>query len=92
MSDKNDPYKGYERKDILGEKAHFIAATEPTNIQWENRHIKGINYTSRIIAAVLMVLMILSLSFGAIFTFKKISIENADQYPPVDMENLQKIF
>lgn len=84
MTDKNDPYQGFERKDILGERAHFIAATEPTNIQWENRHIKGINYYRRITAAVLMVIMILALSFGAIVGFKIYSIRASDKYPPVD--------
>jgi len=75
MADKNDPYTGFEKKDVLGEKPHFIAATEPTNIQWENRHIKGINYYRRIISAVLCVLLILSLSFGAIVAFKQFSIK-----------------
>jgi hypothetical protein len=71
LKDRHDPYKGFKRENILGEKAHFIAATEPTNIQWENRHIKGVNYGSRVLAAILIVILLLALSFGAIVAFKQ---------------------
>jgi hypothetical protein len=74
-SDPNDCMEKFEREPILGEKVVFIAATEPTNIQWENRHIKGINYMGRIFAAILVVLFVLAISFVTIVTFKVQSIE-----------------
>jgi hypothetical protein len=76
----------------LGERAHFIAATEPTNIQWENRHIKGINYKGRVLAAILIVLFLLAISFFTIVSFKKSSIKSSKMFPEVDMHVIQDIF
>ena len=90
--DRKDPYKGFPKEKILGEKAHFIAATEPTNIQWENRHIKGVNYAGRVTAAVLIVLMMLSLSFGAIVAFKQTAIESEKIFGQVNATAVAEIF
>lgn len=92
LKDRHDPYKGFKRETILGERAHFIAATEPTNIQWENRHIKGINYKGRVLAAILIVLFLLAISFFTIVSFKKSSIKSSKMFPEVDMHVIQDIF
>jgi len=74
-ADPNDPMETFKREEILGEKVEFISATEPTNIQWENRHIKGINYAGRLFAAILVVLFVLAISFVTIVAFKVQSIK-----------------
>jgi len=92
LRDRYNPYKGFTKEKILGEPAHFIAATEPTNIQWENRHIKGINYGGRVAAACLIVLMMLTLSFIAIVSFKKTAIDAEKIFGHVNATMVEEIF
>jgi len=61
---------GFEYVNLLGIQPKFIASTEPTNIIWENRHIKGINYGARIIGALLITFFMLTISFTVIIAFK----------------------
>ena len=90
--DPNDPYIDFEREKILGDTTYFISATEPTNIQWENRHIKGVNYFGRLTAAILIVLLLLALSFTAIVVFKRQSIKSQEKFGEVDCDAVQGIF
>jgi hypothetical protein len=55
---------------ILGEDPKFIAATEPTNIIWEHRHIKGFNKCARVVTATLITFAMLLTSFAVIIAFK----------------------
>lgn len=67
--------QGLEREKILGKDVKLIAATEPTNIIWENRHIRGFRFCRRAFVAVVIVTFVLAVSFAAIYTFKQISIK-----------------
>jgi len=49
----------------------FKQATEPTNIIWENRHIKGINYCARVTSAMMIAIFMLTITFWTIFAFKQ---------------------
>lgn len=92
LRDRHDPYKGFTKEKILGEPAHFIAATEPTNIQWENRHIKGVNYGGRVVGAIIIVLMMLCFSFASIVAFKKVAIKSDKMFPHADLNAIAEIF
>ena len=60
----------FETEMLLNQVPKFTAATEPTNIIWENRHIKGINYGARIFGALCITAIMLALSFAMIISFK----------------------
>ena len=70
--------------EILGRKVEFLQATEPTNIIWENRHIKGINYMSRVVVAFVVILLMLSLTFSFILFAKKFAINNEKLFAKID--------
>jgi hypothetical protein len=61
---------GFEYVSLLGIQPKFITSTEPTNIIWENRHIKGFNYGTRVAAALLITFFMLLISFTVIIGFK----------------------
>lgn len=63
-----------ERGNVFNKTPFFKGATEPTNIIWENRHIKGINYGARLFGASIISIIMLAGAFGAIFFIKKKSI------------------
>lgn len=76
--------------EILGRKVEFLQATEPTNIIWENRHIKGINYMSRVVVAFIVILFMLSLTFSFILYAKKFAIDNEKLFSKIDCDLFQK--
>jgi hypothetical protein len=49
----------------------FKQATEPTNIIWENRYIKGVNLWARLFGALLISIFMLTIVFWVIFFFKQ---------------------
>jgi hypothetical protein len=55
---------------LLGAQVSFKPSTEPTNIIWENRHIKGINYCARATTAFMITAIMLLISFTVIIVFK----------------------
>lgn len=71
---------------ILGRPVNFTAATEPTNIIWENRHIKGINLYTRIVVAVILITIMLSIAFTGILVSKKYAIRNSANFAKIDCE------
>ena len=77
-------YDGFEIEYLMGADIEFTAAPEPTNIIWENRHIKGIKFYSRATSAGLITTFMLILSFAAIYYFKKISIDASNEFPEVN--------
>jgi len=56
---------------LLGRAVNFTAASEPTNIIWENRHIKGANYFARFMGAVFWLAGLIVGAFFLIFLAKK---------------------
>jgi hypothetical protein len=79
---------GYENVSILKVQPKFIASTEPTNIIWENRHIKGINYGARVFSALFITTLMLMISFTVIILFKQTSIKYNMKFPNVDCEEI----
>jgi hypothetical protein len=61
---------GFEYVSLYGIQPKFIASTEPTNIIWENRHIKGFNYGARVCTAMAITFFMLIISFTVIIAFK----------------------
>jgi hypothetical protein len=85
-----DPtYDGFVTEMILGTDPYFIPATEPTNIIWENRHIKGFKFYYRAISATLITAFMLFISFIAIYWFKKISIDASSEFPEVNCVQIE---
>jgi len=82
--------EGFEREQLLGTDPLFRAATEPTNIIWENRHIRGINFCYRATVALLIVTLMLVVSFGFVYLFKKTSINASSHFPKVNCQELIK--
>ena len=82
-------YDGFETEYLMGAEIKFKAAPEPTNIIWENRHIKGIKFYGRATSAGLITTFMLILSFAAIYYFKKISIDASNEFPEVNCASIQ---
>lgn len=68
----------------------FKETTQPSNIIWENRHIKGINYCSRVTGAFIIMAFMLTITFWVIFAFKQAQINNTKLWPQVDCDRLIK--
>jgi hypothetical protein len=66
----------FVHKRILDVIPRFIQATDPTNIIWEHRHIKGIRYGCRVFSALVIAFIMLTLSFTVIINFKQEQIKN----------------
>jgi len=75
--------KNIKHMTICTEIPVFEETTEPTNIIWENRHIKGINYGARVFGAILIAIMMLTIAFFVIFSFKQAQIRNQKKWPGV---------
>lgn len=60
----------FTSKKILGRSPKFTQATEPTNIIWEHRHIKGMQYGARVTSAMVIAFIMLAFSFSVIVAFK----------------------
>ena len=76
----------------MNKKPKFTSATEPTNIIWENRHIKGIDYGARVFGALLITGVMMSLTFAMIIAFKQTSIKYQSIYPKVDCNAIMETF
>ena len=86
--DEDELMKGFTREQILGKDIKLTAATEPTNIIWENRHIKGVHYGSRVFSAFLVICFMLTITFWAIYVCKQFQIRNQEKWPVVDCKGL----
>jgi len=84
--------EGCEEVKIFERTPYFTKAVEPTNIIWENRHIKGINFGLRILGASLISLFMLSVAFTAIFLFKKESIKLKQNQPDVNCDSFVSLY
>jgi len=59
---------------ILGRPVEFTAATEPTNIIWENRWVKGVHLYKRVVIAIILISIMIALSFSFILISKSSAI------------------
>lgn len=92
QNNQNEEHEGPVQQTIFNKVPMFTPATEPTNIIWENRHIKGFNLGARVTGAVLISLFMLILSFGLIIYFKQTAIHYGDKYPNVQCKDLTEQF
>ena len=74
---------------LLGRAVNFTPASEPTNIIWENRHIKGANLYVRGAIAVLLIGIMLAFAFSFILFAKKYAINNAAVFAKLDCKNFE---
>jgi hypothetical protein len=56
---------------IFNELPKFSRATNPTNIIWENRHIKGNAFRWRALVSSLIIIFVLGASFAGMFALKR---------------------
>jgi len=68
---QNSTTLNFTKKDVFnGIDTKFKDSTQPTNIIWENRHIKGVDYGGRVMGAFLIILVMLTITFWIIYSFK----------------------
>jgi len=75
---------------LLGKALAFTAASEPTNIIWENRHIKGPNYCARFTAAIIWLSVLILGAFFLIFLAKKQAIVNQQTFSGINCKDLNE--
>lgn len=75
--------ENFVHKRVLDVIPRFTQATDPTNIIWEHRHIKGVRYGARVASALLLAFFMLVVSFAVIINFKQEQIKNLNQFPPI---------
>jgi len=63
---------------------YLFEATEPKNIIWENRHLTPADYFKRTIQVCLIIMVLLSISFMAIYYCKKQILDNERIYPNIN--------
>jgi len=90
--EKKNVEEDFEHEMILNSDPYFTAATEPTNIIWENRHIKGINFASRVVGAMLISAFMLGLSFFLIIYFKRTEIEFKNKFPNINCDAIFEVY
>lgn len=67
---RNNSNDDFETEMLLNTTPRFKPAAEPTNIIWENRHIKVVNYGLRVTGALIITGVMMALSFAMIIAFK----------------------
>lgn len=77
-----------DKETLFNQEPHFIDSTQPTNIIWENRHIKGINYGTRLFGAFLVIMFMLTITFSIIFACKRLQNTNQEKWPSPDCTEL----
>lgn len=66
----------------MGQKMNFTAATEPTNIIWENRHITKVQMYLRLTIVTIISGILLAVSFYVIFLTQVQAIDANSTFPP----------
>ena len=61
---------GFRSKELLTDSIKIQEASEPLNIIWEHKHIKGPEFTLRLGIVLLIVSLVLFFSFSAIVYLK----------------------
>lgn len=78
---------GNVKETIYGRAPEFEAATDPTNIIWENRHIRGPHYCARVSSSLLIIGLMLVTSFTFIYLLQESSLnaESIFAYPDCEV-------
>lgn len=77
-----------EKETLFNQEPVFIESTQPTNIIWENRHIKGIDYGTRVLIAFCVMAFMLVITFSVIFFCKKLQNTNQEKWPSPNCNDL----
>ena len=82
----------FEKKTIFEEDIELSEASEPQNMIWEKKHIRDTNFIIRLVIAIGIIFLLLSLYFAAIFQLKKKSIVLDQQYPKVNCDQFYESY
>ena len=82
----------FRQDTIFNRRPVFKRATDPTNIIWENRHIKGWTFQVRLYRSYAVIFLVLILSMIVIYTLKKQSMVMIMKYPLMDCESVFKVY
>ena len=69
---------------FLGEEIEISAASEPSDIIWENRSFTERERNIKKFIVAVIILGLLAISFAIIFVAKKASLAKKDKYPKVN--------
>lgn len=72
---------------FLHQKIDVKVASEPTDIIWENRHLKSIQRFYRRCVVYLVILAMLYLSFQIVFNLQKKSLSMKGRYPKMQCQD-----
>lgn len=75
---------------LLGENIVIEEASEPTDIIWENRHVKPSTRKCRMYGVAFIIFLSLLVSAGVIYFFTNKSNQLKNTYPPTDCSSLKK--
>lgn len=73
-------------RQVLGQPMKFKAASEPTDIIWENRIYTRADYFFRQLVAFTIIGILLFASFAVIYKVARMSAEISREFPKVDCE------
>lgn len=79
-----------KRNKILGQPYRLKAASEPTDIIWENRHFTKRDYLKREIFAYTIIFIALAGCFYLTFLIARAAAEVSKVFPPLDCNALRK--
>ena len=72
--------QGRPKVQVLGQRMQLKAATEPTNIIWENRQHSTASRVIKTIFVILVIICLLAISFSIILLLKQKSRESNNKY------------
>jgi hypothetical protein len=73
-----------EGETLLGSPLKFVAASEPTDIIWENRRFTPMQYLRREISAYVLLGILLAGSVAIVYKISMMSADIASVFPTVD--------
>ena len=77
---------------IFNELPTFKDATNPSNIIWENRHVKGLKFIRKLTCASIIIFIFLAASFFMMVALKKSSMEFTMKYQHVECNELYNVY
>ena len=82
----------YKQETIFNKIPDFKKATDPTNIIWENRHVKGWVFQLRLYRSFVVIAITLAISMLSIYLLKKETMRMTMKYPAVDCSSVYKVY